>query len=68
MAKKVEVSLEGIGDQIDRAEKKLSAAVRGVTSQVEKKRLAAKIRALKEVKAQVKVICRPTYTIIVPTE
>lgn len=67
MAKKVEVSLEGIGDQIDRAEKKLSAAARGVKSLVEKKRLAAKIKALKKVKAEVKEICR-TYTIVVPTE
>jgi hypothetical protein len=67
MAKKVDISLREIGEQIDRAEGKLSAAARGITSRVEKNRLAAKIKALKKVKAQVKVICRNSYNITVPT-
>jgi hypothetical protein len=67
MAKKVEISISGIGEQIDRANGKLLAAAREVPSAVEKKRLAAKIKTLKRVKAQVKMLCR-SYTIIVPTE
>jgi hypothetical protein len=67
MAKKVEVSLEGIGKQIDRAEKKLSAAARKVKNREEKKRLAAGIRALKKAEALIKVACRGTYSILVPS-
>jgi len=66
MAKKVEVSLKGIGEQIERAEGKLSAAARGITSRVEKKRLAVKIRTLKKVKAEVKLLCKG-YNVTVPT-
>jgi hypothetical protein len=64
---KVEVKIGGIGDEIDRATGKLSAAAREVPSPVERKRLAAKIKTLNKVKAQVKMLCR-SYTIIVPTE
>lgn len=67
MAKKVEISIGAIGEEIDRAEGKLSAAARGVPSRVERKRLAVKIRTLKKIKARVKLLCR-SYTIIVPTE
>ena len=66
MAKKVEISISEIGEQIERAERRLSAAARQVPSSVEKKRLAAKIKTLKKVKAQVKMLCK-SYTIVVPT-
>ncbi|HEV3420915.1 MAG TPA: hypothetical protein VG075_11465 [Candidatus Acidoferrum sp.] len=67
MAKRIDISLKEIGEQIDRADDKLTAAARGIASRVEKKRLAAKIRKLKNIKAQIKVLCRGTYNIIVPT-
>ncbi len=66
MAKKVEVSLKGIGKQIERAEDKLSAAARGVKDSVQKKKVAAKIKALKKVKSDLKLICK-SYNITVPT-
>lgn len=67
MPKKVEVSLKGIGKQIDLAGGQLSAAARKAKSRREKKKLAAKIRKLKKVKALVVGLCRRTYTVIVPT-
>ncbi len=48
MPKKVEVSLKGIGKQIDLAGGQLSAAARKAKSRREKKKLAAKIRKLKK--------------------
>jgi hypothetical protein len=67
MPKKVEVSLKGIGKQIDLAERQLSAAGRKVKSRVEKKKVVAKVKKLKRAKAMIKVLCRDTYTIFVPT-
>ena len=65
MGRKVEVSLKGIGKQIEQAERKLSAAGRGVKNSVQKKKVAAKVRALKKVKADLKRICKG-YNIDVP--
>ena len=65
MAKKVDVSLKGIGKQIEQAERKLSAAGRSVKNLVQKRKVAAKIKALKKVKSDLKLICK-SYNIIVP--
>jgi hypothetical protein len=67
MAKKVEVSLKGIGKQIEQAEGKLSAASRGLKDAVQKKKVVAKIKALKKVKSELKMICKGSYNIKVPT-
>jgi len=67
VGEKVEVKIGEIGEEIERAKGKLSAAARKVASPVERKRLAAKIKTLNKVKAEVKMLCR-SYTIIVPTE
>jgi hypothetical protein len=68
MAKKIKVSLKDIAKQIDRAEAKLSAGSRAVASPLERKRLAAKVKSLKKVKAQLKMICKGAYNITVPTK
>ena len=65
MAKKVEISLKGIGRQIEQAERKLSKAARGAKDLVQKKKVSAKIRALKKVKSELMLICR-SYNIVVP--
>jgi hypothetical protein len=67
MPKKVKVKLNGIGKEIDLAERQLSAAGRKVKSREEKKKVAAKVKKLKKAKAMIKVLCRKTYTILVPT-
>ena len=65
MAKKVEISLKGIGRQIEQAERKLSKAGHGVKDSVQKKKVAAKIKALKKVKSDLKLICKG-YNVVVP--
>ena len=65
MVRKVEISIGEIGKQIKQAERKLSAAGRGVTNSVQKKRVAAKVRALKKVGSDLKRICKG-YNIDVP--
>lgn len=65
MVRKVEISIGEIGKQIKQAERKLLAAGRGVTNSAQKKRVAAKVRALKKVGADLKRICKG-YNIDVP--
>ena len=65
MAKKVEISLKEIGRQIEQAEGKLSRAARGVKDAVQKKKVGAKIKALKKVKSKLMLICK-SYNIVVP--
>ena len=65
MVKKVEVSLKEIGRQIGQAEGKLSAAARGIRNSVQKRKVAAKVRALKKVKRDLMRICK-SYNIVVP--
>jgi len=65
MAKRVEISLKEIGRQIEQAEGKLSKAARRVKDSVQKKKVAAKIKALKRVKSELKLICK-SYNIVVP--
>ena len=65
MAKKVDISLKGIGRQIEQAEGKLSTAARRVKDSEQKKKVVAKIKALKKVKSDLKLICR-SYNIVVP--
>ena len=67
MAKKVEISIGEIGRQIGQAERKLSAAARGIKNTVQKRKVAAKIKALKKVKSELKQICKGSYNITVPT-
>jgi hypothetical protein len=65
MPKKVVISLHAIVKQIDLAVKKLAAAeAKAVTAQ-EKKVLAAKIKSLDKIKAQVKSNCpKSAYGIV----
>ena len=65
MVKKVEVSLKEIGRQIEQAEGKLFAAARGIKNSVQKRKVAAKVRALKKVKRDLMRICK-SYNIVVP--
>jgi hypothetical protein len=70
MPKKVKISLTGIVNQIDQATRKLSRARGKAATRREKQKLAAKIKNLKSIKAQVKQLC-PTgargLTILVPS-
>ena len=65
MRRKVEISIGEIGKQIEQAARKLSAAGRGVKNSVQKKKVAAKVRALKKANSDLKRICR-SYNIEVP--
>ena len=66
MPKKVTISLHGIVNQIDLAEKKLAAAEKKAVTQAEKKELAVKVSNLKKIKALVVKNCpkgKPAYAI-----
>jgi hypothetical protein len=67
MPKKVTISLHGIVNQIDQAEKKLTAAHKKAVSNVEKKQLEAKIKHLKKIRSEVIKDCpksKPAYNIV----
>jgi hypothetical protein len=69
MPKKVSISLSDIVKQIDQATTKLAAARGKVLTNVEKQKLAAKIKNLKKIKGWVQDNCpkgKPGLTIIVP--
>jgi hypothetical protein len=66
MPKKVIISLHGIVNQINLAEKKLAAAQKKAITPGEKKELGVKISDLKKIKAQVLKTCpkgKPSYNI-----
>ena len=70
MPKKVRISLRGIVEQIDQASGKLSRARDKAATRIEKQKLAAKIRNLKRIRAQVKQLCPNGVrglTVVVPT-
>ena len=67
MPKKVTISLHGIVNQINQAEKKLTAAHKKAVTSVEKAQLATKIKNLKKIRSEVVKNCpksKPNYGIV----
>jgi hypothetical protein len=64
---KVKISLKHIITQIDQASEKLLVAGRKAKTNVEKKKVAGKIKELTKIKKLVRIACKNGLTITVPT-